>query len=59
LRAFALLFPSIGSSCAMFRSWTWWITLLLLSASLGYFWILSQDLKFVRVEVDKAQVKPK
>lgn len=35
------------------------MTLLLLSASLGYFWIMSQDLQFVRVEVDKAQVKPK
>lgn len=34
----------------MFRSWTWWITLLLLAAGLGYFWMLGRGVVFVRVE---------
>ncbi|WP_166442596.1 hypothetical protein [Phragmitibacter flavus] len=34
----------------MFRSWTWWITLLLLVVSLGYFWMLGRGVVFLRVD---------
>jgi len=34
----------------MFRTWTWWITLFILSLTLGYFWLLGHDLSFTRVE---------
>ncbi len=43
----------------MFRSWSWWMAFLLLAGSLGYFWMLSQDLQFVRVDVDKATIPAK
>lgn len=46
----------------MFRTWPWWITFLLIAASLGWFWLLSHDLAFTRVEQGKApaasQAKP-
>jgi hypothetical protein len=38
----------------MFRTWPWWITLLLLALSLGWFWLLSENLSFTRVEPEKA-----
>ena len=34
----------------MFRTWTWWLTLLTLILTLGYFWLLSHDVTFTRVE---------
>lgn len=40
----------------MFRTWPWWLTFLLIAASLGWFWLLSQDLSFSRVEPGKASV---
>ncbi len=50
----------------MFRTWPWWITLILLAATLGWFWLLGRDLHFSRVDPEKqdkpdkpAVVKPK
>jgi hypothetical protein len=40
----------------MFRTWTWWFTLILLAVSLGYFWLLSHDLSFSRVEPEGKSV---
>jgi hypothetical protein len=34
----------------MFRSWFLWLTLLLIAASVGWFWLLAQDLRFSRIE---------
>ncbi|HSJ03368.1 MAG: hypothetical protein ACAI34_20605 [Verrucomicrobium sp.] len=36
----------------MLRAWPWWISLILTAVSLGWFWMLSLDLRFVRVEPD-------
>lgn len=36
----------------MFRAWPWWISLILIAVSLGWFWLLSLDLRFVRMEPD-------
>ena len=32
------------------RSWVVWISLLLLAATVGWFWLLSHDLKFTRTD---------
>ena len=32
------------------RSWPFWLTVLLTSATLGWFWLLSADLHFYRSE---------
>jgi hypothetical protein len=37
----------------MFRTWPWWVSLLLIALSLGWFWLLSQNLSFTRVEPEK------
>jgi hypothetical protein len=37
----------------MFRTWPWWITLFLLAISLGWFWLLSENLIFTRAEPEK------
>ncbi|RBP46560.1 hypothetical protein DES53_102951 [Roseimicrobium gellanilyticum] len=34
----------------MFRSWFLWLTLMLAAASVGWFWLLTQDLRFSRIE---------
>ena len=37
------------------RSWVIWLSLLLLAVTVGWFWLLSHDLRFSRV--DQAEVK--
>ena len=34
------------------RSWVIWLSFLLLAATLGWFWLLSHELRFTRVEPD-------
>lgn len=36
----------------MFRYWPWWLSFVLLLIAVGWFWFLSLDLKFTRVETD-------
>lgn len=38
------------------RSWIIWVSFLLLAVTIGWFWLLSHDLHFSRV--DQADVKP-
>jgi len=38
------------------RSWVIWFSLLLLAVTIGWFWLLSHDLRFSRV--DQTEVKP-
>ncbi len=38
------------------RSWIVWLSLLLLAVTVGWFWLLSHDLRFSRV--DPAEGKP-
>jgi len=38
------------------RSWIIWVSFLLLAVTIGWFWLLSHDLRFSRV--DQAGVKP-
>lgn len=40
----------------MFRAWPWWLSLLLIAVSLGWFWLLSLDLSFARAEPDSRPV---
>jgi len=42
----------------MFRTWTWWFTLLILAVTLGYFSLLSHEVRFTRVGVEKAATVP-
>lgn len=44
----------IPHDATMLRSWPWWLTFLLLSITLGYFWLLSHDTSFARVDAEKA-----
>jgi hypothetical protein len=37
----------------MLRTWPWWFTFLLLSITLGFFWLLSHDVSFARADADK------
>ena len=37
------------------RSWVVWISLLLLVATVGWFWLLSHDLKFTRTDQPEAK----
>ena len=39
-----------SSRYLMFRSWFLWLSLLLIAASVGWFWWLTQDLRFSRIE---------
>lgn len=54
--------PQAAHHGRMFRTWPWWLTFLLIAASLGWFWLLSHDLSFSRVEPGKSsavnQAKP-
>lgn len=34
------------------RSWVVWLSFILLAATIGWFWLLSHDLRFVRAELD-------
>ncbi|MEZ0275364.1 MAG: hypothetical protein ACAH88_10705 [Roseimicrobium sp.] len=34
----------------MLRSWFLWLSLILAAASIGWFWLLTQDLRFSRIE---------
>lgn len=37
------------------RSWVIWLSFLLLAVTVGWFWLLSRDLRFSRV--DQAEIK--
>lgn len=41
------------------RRWPLWISLLLLALSLGWFWLLSNDLTFTRADEGRAPVEKK
>ncbi len=36
----------------MLRSWYFWLSLFLVALSLGWFWVLTHDLTFTRLEAD-------
>jgi hypothetical protein len=44
-------------SVAAMRRWPLWISLLLLALSLGWFWLLSNDLTFTRLDEGKPDKK--
>jgi hypothetical protein len=44
-------------SVARMRRWALWITLLLLAVTIGWFWLLSHDLTFTRLDEGKPEKK--
>lgn len=46
-------------SLAAMRRWVLWISLLLIALSLGWFWLLSNDLTFTRTDEGRPAVEKK
>ena len=40
------------------RSWVIWLSLLLLAVTVGWFWLLSHDLHFSRVDLAEPKTAP-